>query len=140
MPHCTKCGTEVAEGAAFCPSCGQATSAAPAPAAKAGGLESNVAAALAYLWIVAILWLVLEPYSKDRFIRFHSFQALAFGIVAFVVSMILGFIPILGWIVGIFWSILVLILWLVCIFKAFSKEWFKLPIIGDFAEKQAGPA
>ena len=110
----------------------------PSGTTSTGGLESNVAGALAYLWIVAIIWLVLEPYNKDRFIRFHSFQAIAFGIVAFVVSFILGLIPILGWIVGVLWSILVLILWLVCIFKAFNKEMFKLPVIGDFAEKQAG--
>ncbi|MDA2914648.1 hypothetical protein MYX77_11990, partial [Acidobacteriia bacterium AH_259_A11_L15] len=72
--------------------------------------------------------------------RFHSFQALAFGIVAFVVSFILGFIPVVGWIVAIAWSLLVLVLWLVCLYKAFSKEKFKLPVIGDFAEKQAGGA
>jgi uncharacterized membrane protein len=103
-------------------------------------MEPHIAAALAYLWLVAIIWLVLEPYNKDRFIRFHSFQALALGVVAFVVNMILAVIPFLGWIVGAFWSLAVLLVWLFCIFKAFNKEWFKLPVIGDFAEKQAGPA
>lgn len=142
MPFCAKCGAQVADGVAFCPACGaqQGAAAAGTGGVKAGGLEPHIAGALAYLWIVAIIWLILEPFNKDRFIRFHSFQSLAFGIVAFVVSVVLGLIPILGWIIGIFWSLGVLILWLVCIFKALNKEMFKLPVIGDFAEKQAGPA
>ena len=139
MPHCTKCGAMVPEAVAYCPNCGQAqaTAAAAATEAKAGGLQSNVAAALAYLWFTAILWLILEPYNKDPFIRFHSFQAIAFGLVAFVVSVVLGMIPFLGWVIGALWSILVLILWLLCIFKAFNRERFKVPVIGDFADKQA---
>jgi len=142
MSFCAKCGAQVADNVAFCPACGaqQGAAAAGSGSVKAGGLEPHIAGALAYLWIVAIIWLILEPFNKDRFIRFHSFQALAFGIVAFVVSVVLGLIPVLGWIIGIFWSLGVLILWLVCIFKAFNKEMFKLPVIGDFAEKQAGPA
>jgi uncharacterized membrane protein len=140
MAFCAKCGTQVAEGVGFCPSCGAAQGAGPSGGTQAGGLEPHIAAALAYLWLVAIIWLVLEPYNKDRFIRFHSFQALALGVVAFVVNMILAVIPFLGWIVGAFWSLAVLLVWLFCIFKAFNKEWFKLPVIGDFAEKQAGPA
>lgn len=140
MAFCAKCGTQVAEGVAFCPSCGAGQSAGASGGAKVGGMESNVAAALAYLWLVAIIWLVIEPYNKDRFVRFHSFQAIGLGVVAFVVSFVLGFIPFLGWIASAFWGLAVMLAWLFCIFKAFSKEWFKLPVIGDFAEKQAGPA
>lgn len=102
-------------------------------------MDTNIAAALAYVWFVAILWLVLEPYSKDRFIRFHSFQALAFGVVAFVINVILGFIPILGFLVSIPLDIVLVLIWAFCIFKAFSREWFKLPAIGDWAMQQAGP-
>ena len=65
---------------------------------SSGGLSPNVAALLAYLlWIPAILWLVMEPYNKDRFIRFHSFQALFLGLAWFALSIILTMIPILGW-------------------------------------------
>ena len=138
MPQCSKCGTSVPEGTGFCPNCGQAVAGAAAPAAQTGGMESHVAAALAYFWITAILWLVMAPYNKDRFVRFHSFQALALGIVWFVISIVLGMIPILGWLILIFLPLIILIVFLLCIFKAYSKEWFKLPIIGDWAEKQAG--
>ena len=148
MAHCTKCGAMVADGAGFCGSCGQPQSAggasAPgagspgAPSTQVGGMDSNIAAALAYLWLVAIIWLVMEPYNKDKFIRFHSFQALAFGVVSIVINIGLGFIPLLGWIIALPVSLLILVMWVVCLFKAFSKEWFKLPLIGDWAMQQAG--
>ncbi len=144
MAFCVKCGGAVADGAGFCAACGAAqgatagTPAPGAPAASTGGMESNITAALAYLWITAIIWLVIEPYNKDRFIRFHSFQALAFGVVAFVIQIALGMIPFIGWIIAVPVSLLILLVWVVCLFKAFSKEWFKLPIIGDWALQQAG--
>jgi uncharacterized membrane protein len=112
----------------------------PAPAAS-GGLEPNVAALLAYLlWIPAILWLVLEPYNKDRFIRFHSFQALFLGVAWIGVSIVLSLIPILGWIILAFLPLIVLAVAIILAIKAYNKAWFKLPVIGDIAEKQAGPA
>lgn len=145
MAFCTKCGATVVDGSGFCGSCGAAQgSSAPAPgaggapSAASGGLESNITAALAYLWITAIIWLVIEPYNKDRFIRFHSFQALAFGVVSFVVQIALSLIPLIGWLIAIPVSLLILLVWVFCIFKAFSKEWFKLPVIGDWALQQAG--
>ena len=106
--------------------------------AKPGGLDANIAGALAYLWIVAILWLVIEPFNKNPFVRFHSFQALAFGVSAFVIQIVLGFIPIIGWLMMIPVSLAILVIWLLCMFKAFSNQKFKLPVIGDWAEQQAG--
>ncbi len=146
MAFCSKCGAQIADGTAFCGSCGAAqagtgaaaSSAPPAPSSTVGGMESNITAALAYLWITAIIWLVIEPYNKDRFIRFHSFQALAFGVVSFVIQIALSLIPFIGWLIAIPLSLLILLVWVFCLFKAFSKEWFKLPIIGDWALKQAG--
>jgi uncharacterized membrane protein len=112
-----------------------------APAGGSTGLESNIAAVLAYLlWIPAILWLVIEPYNKDRFLRFHSFQALFLGLAWFVISIVLTFIPILGWIILIFLPLVAIGVAIYCAYKAYNKERFKLPVIGDMAEKQAGPA
>ncbi len=105
---------------------------------KSGGLDSNIVAALAYFWITAILFLVLEQFNKDRFVRFHSFQALAFGVAVFIIQVVLGFIPIIGWLILLPFSFVVLLVWLFCMFKAFSNEKFKLPGIGDWAEQQAG--
>ena len=109
----------------------------PPPPFSSGGLEPNVAAALSYLWITAIVFLVVEPFNKDPFVRFHSFQSLFFGIASLVVSIVLAMIPILGWIALIFLPFVILVIWIILVVKAYQKEWFKLPIIGDFAEKQA---
>jgi len=107
-------------------------------ASPAGGLTPNVAAALAYIWLLAIVWLLLEPYNKDRFVRFHSFQALGLGVAWFVIAMGLSFIPFIGWMVQGLFQLVMFVVWVVCLFKAFQNEKFKLPIIGDFAEQQAG--
>ena len=144
MAFCAKCGKEVAEGAAFCPGCGAPQSASATPAAGApaasGGLEPHVAAALGYIWIIAIIWLVVEPYNKDRFIRFHAFQALGLCVVWLVGWFVLALIPFLGWIAAIFWPLVIFVTWVICVVNALQKKWFKLPLIGDFAMQQAGPA
>lgn len=151
MAFCAKCGAQVADGTPFCGSCGAAVGgAAPVVATSTGGgLTPNVAGALAYVTIIpAILFLVMEPYNKDRFIRFHSFQCLFFAATMFVASivvMILGFIlafvPVLGWILDlILWATLWLgsiALVIFLIYKAYNNEKFMLPVIGNLAEQQA---
>ncbi|NYF81378.1 DUF4870 domain-containing protein [Granulicella arctica] len=118
------------------------------PAAPSSGLSDNSAAALAYLTIIpAIIFLIIEPYNKIPLVRFHSIQCLALGVVSFalqvgltILSIFLHFIPL----VGILFSLIhlavflvIFVAWLMAIIKASKGEWFKLPIIGDFAEKQA---
>ncbi len=111
----------------------------PPSGSSGGGLEPNIAALLAYIfWVPAILWLVMEPYNKDRFIRFHSFQALSLGIAWIALSIVLSFIPILGWILLLFLPLVALGVMILCAYKAYNKEMYKLPMLGDFAEKQAG--
>ena len=112
----------------------------PQSTTQVGGLDVNVAAALSYFLIIAIVWLVLEPYNKNRFIRVHAIQAIGLAVVSMGLSIVLGMIPILGWIALIFLPFLIFAAAVLCAVKAFRNEWFKLPVIGDFAEKQAGPA
>ncbi len=88
MAFCASCGTQMADNAAFCPNCGKAASqrcSAPLPhrrrpqsaGAPAAPLEENVAGMLAYFTIIpAIIFLLIEPYNRNRFVRFHSFQCL----------------------------------------------------------------
>ncbi len=111
---------------------------APQPTTTAApGLADNVAGALAYVTIIpAILFLVLEPYSRKPFIRFHAFQCIALAVVAFASSIIM-IIPILGWIIGLLMMPVLFVAWLLCIIKASQGKLFKLPLIGAFVENMA---
>ena len=120
----------------------------PPPVSAASGLSDTAAAALAYVTIIpAIIFLVLEPYNKKPFIRFHSFQSIGLAVIwvvvwiaVMIVHSILHFIPLIG-LLFIFVDLAVaavfFIAWLMCIIKATQGQWFKLPVIGDFALKQS---
>ncbi len=137
------------EDAAYCPGCGRPAKSTLRAEGKVGVFPENIAGALAYFTIVpAILFLVLEPYKRSRFIRFHSFQCLALwvasliiGVVLKVAALVLLIIPILGplliWLLSTVIGLALFILWVVLIVKALQGEAFILPIIGDFAEQQA---
>ena len=112
--------------------------------ASGGGLTDNMAGMLAYVTIVpAILFLVLEPYNRKRFVRFHSFQMIFFSVAWIVIWIALSFagmIPVLGWLTLLIWPLLGLgglILWIILLVKANQGQMFKLPVVGDLAEKQA---
>ncbi len=110
------------------------------------GLDPKVAAALAYLmgWLTGILFFLLE--RENRYVRFHAMQSIvgfgaicaagmALGVLAvlsvFVADGGVGFFATLAqlvWVVG-------LIAWLICLFKAYSGERWKLPLAGDIAER-----
>ena len=168
MAFCPKCGNQLADNAAFCPNCGAAVghagaagSAAPppppppaesygAPTVSAAPLAENVAGALAYVTIIpAIVFLLIEPYNRNRFVRFHSFQCLfvavaliVVDIALYIISAIFHLVPVIGWFVAaLMWplyALAILALWLLLVIKAYQHEIYKLPVIGDLAEKQAG--
>jgi len=145
MAFCSACGAQMPEGAVACPACGKSTSTSPAVVTSTtGGMSDNVAGLLAYITIIpAIIFLVIEPYNRNRFIRFHAFQNIFFHVAWFVLWVVLamvGHIPVFGWLTLLVWPLVGLggfILWLVLILKAYQGQKFKLPIIGDMAEKQA---
>ena len=147
MSFCVNCGAQLPENTNNCPGCGRPVQsvgggAAAAPAhASAGGLADNVAGMLAYITIIpAIVFLVVEPYNRNRFIKFHAFQSLFYWIQVAVVMFVMPFvvwIPVLGVLV---WSLVCLaevILWVLLLMKSFNGIIWKLPVIGDIAEKQA---
>jgi uncharacterized membrane protein len=104
----------------------------------AGGLSDNTAGALAYVTIIpAIIFLVLAPYNRKPFIRFHAIQEL--GLFVFMVCLhFLAIIPILGWIAYIVGAIAAVVVWVICIYKASQGSAFKIPVIGDIAAQQSG--
>ena len=113
-------------------------------ATSPSGLSDNAAGGLAYVtFIPAIIFLVLAPYNRISYVRFHSWQSIFLGIAYLIVDavmMILGRIPVLGWSTLFIWPLVALgffIIWIIVLIKAFNGERFKLPILGDLAEKQA---
>lgn len=97
------------------------------------GLADNVAGALAYVTIIPpLLFLVVEPYNRRPFVRFHSFQSIGLCLVWIVVSMVWVF-PVVGWIVGAFLHLILFCAWVVCVVKAYRGELFALPLLGKFS-------
>jgi len=101
------------------------------------GLEENVAGFLCYLFgfITGIVFLVVE--KKSSFVKFHAMQSTITFLSLFVISFIIGMIPIIGLLVYPIW-ILSLILWLLLMIKALRGERYSLPIVGKMAEEKAG--
>jgi uncharacterized membrane protein len=99
------------------------------------GLDENVAGFLCYLlgFITGIVFLVVE--KKSRFVNFHARQSTITFLSLFVISLILGFIPIIALLVYPIW-ILSLILWLLLMIKALRGERYLLPIVGKMADEK----
>jgi uncharacterized membrane protein len=103
------------------------------------GLSDNAASGLAYFTLIpAIIFLVVAPYNQKASIRFHCWQSIFLGIACIVIDVILTMIPFVGWIILPLFGLAILILWILCIMKAFNGQRFVIPVIGPFAEKQAG--
>ena len=113
------------------------------------GIQANMAALLSYLagWITGLIFFLVE--KDNKFVRFHAMQSiLVFGAVSAIWIMIalfssfaltinvyflwsfLGLVSMIVWIVA-------LVLWIVLMIKAYQGEKFKLPIVGDLAEKNS---
>jgi len=154
---CSKCGTENPEDAKFCSKCGAGMGAgatgtedAIKPETESStGMSANVAGLLCYVagWITGIVFVVLE--KKSTFVKFHAWQSImAFGaltVVQIILSIISGiafstfafglwrFMNVLGVLV---WVIAVG-LWIALIITAGTGKMWKVPLAGDWAEKQA---
>jgi uncharacterized membrane protein len=143
MAFCSGCGAQMVDGATVCAACGKAQSvgggaaAAPATSATTSGLNDNVAGLLAYLFIPAIIFLVVERFSKNKFVRFHAFQGLFLGLTSIVGHTVLTFIPVLGWIILPFFSLAIFIIAVIAAIKAFQNQKWQIPVIGPLAQKQA---
>ena len=155
MAFCANCGSQV-EGR-FCAKCGAPVAAEanggftppppPAASVQAPGLTENVASALCYLLtiVTGVLFLVLEPYNKNKTVRFHAFQAIFLGLawIAFLVVLEIfsSAFSFMGWFFLFtlhrlaYLAFLALIVMLM--YKAYQGQKWVLPVIGPLAENQA---
>ena len=133
----------------------QVSSQPPVQAGKSStGLDENIAALLSYVfgWVSGLIFFLIE--KDSRLVRFHAMQSLLFNvlvgvvavalwIVLFIVFLVVGYISgalatilslvsILVWLV---FGVVILAGWVLCLVKAFQGQYFKLPVIGNFAEK-----
>jgi uncharacterized membrane protein len=112
--------------------------------ATQSGLSDSAAGGLAYITIIpAIIFLIVEPYNRSSFVRFHAWQCIFLTIGCVVIDIALSILlrlPFLGLMALLIWPLFGLaffIVWILALIKAFGGQRFKLPIIGDLAEKQA---
>jgi uncharacterized membrane protein len=164
MAFCASCGAQV-EGK-FCAKCG-ATVEAPAgtppgtgapppssyvaPPAATAGMTDNVASLLCYLvgFVTGILFLVIEPYNKNRAIRFHAFQSIFLNVawvavliaLSILTSILLAVSFSMFALIGLLHMVInlsFLALWIYMMVAAYQGKQVELPVIGALAKKQAG--
>ena len=102
------------------------------------GLDENVAGLLCYVlgWISGLVFILIE--RENKFVRFHAIQSIyVFGVIT-VASIVLGWIPVLGFVLGPLIGLLGVVLWIVLMIKAYQGEMFKLPWVGNLVEKKLG--
>jgi len=122
------------------------------------GLDANITALLGYIiWIIALIALIME--KENRFVRFHSIQSLLYHAAIIVVMIALGIIGmflgvasavagssggaiggLFGGLIGLIWMVVFLAYLAGLIYaavQAYGGKWFKLPMVGNMAEKWA---
>ncbi len=107
------------------------------------GMQANVAAGLSYLlgWITGIIFFFTE--KTNNFVRFNAMQSILFFGGLTVLNIILriasgvspGFLGLLFTCVLGLLSLVGFVGWLVLLINAFQGKYFKLPIVGDYAER-----
>jgi uncharacterized membrane protein len=157
LPFCSHCGSEL-QGR-YCAKCGAPAPGAPGPAPaqppspattlSLPGLTDNVAAALCYLGLVltGVLFLFLEPYNRNKTIRFHAFQSIfawiGIMIASAAVRIVFGTIldgPHTYWLLDLIWGAFdvgAIALWLALMYRAYLGERWVAPVVGEMAERFA---
>jgi uncharacterized membrane protein len=153
MAFCDNCGTRIQDGAKFCPSCGNATGAAnlqtrqgtgaippmPPQYAEMGDAEANKGMAI-IAYILFFIPLLTGAHNTSPFVKYHTNQGtvlflagLAYGVAYGILSIILVFIPIIGWLLIALLPFAPLVLGVIGIVNAAGGKMKPLPVIGGFS-------
>jgi uncharacterized membrane protein len=146
MPFCTQCGTSIGDKDQFCASCGARQTVSSTPPGKdfLGEVPPRTAALLCYIpligWIPAIFVLASARFRHDRETRFHAFQGLYLFVAWLMVDWVLKPFFRGAWFFSVYSFIglakaLLFGAWIWMIVKVSQHETFKLPVLGDLAEK-----
>ncbi|HVA69339.1 MAG TPA: DUF4870 domain-containing protein [Candidatus Binataceae bacterium] len=111
---------------------------------EASRQPNNVIAAVTYLgfFVTGIIFLYLEPYSQDDYVRFHARQSIGFSVLWFAVEIVFGvFIAVLPHALGALLggildlvNVVLAIFWLFLIYKAYSGERYRIPELADIVD------
>jgi uncharacterized membrane protein len=105
--------------------------------AAGSGMAENVASGLSYVltWLTGLIFFLVD---KRPEVRFHAMQSIAYGVLWTLIAVVRPYMP--GPIGALFGIVLFafFIGWIVLMIQGFQGKHFKLPVIGDFAEQQAG--
>ncbi len=109
------------------------------------GMDAKVAAGLSYVlgWITGLIFFFME--KQNRFVRFHAMQSIIFfggiSVVQILLNIIerldIPFLPLVAACIGGLLGLVTLVGWIVLMINAFQGKYFKLPVVGDYAEKYA---
>ena len=122
------------------------------------GLDENIASLLAYIagWVTGLIFFLIE--KNSRLVRFHAMQSILLNVLVIIVAIVVGIVIsilvlILGQLSGalagiasllsvLFWLVFglaVVVAWVMCMIKAYGGNMYKLPIIGEYADKFSAP-
>jgi len=163
MPYCTQCGTQAGADDRFCGKCGArqpgnpSNDGAPNPYRPAGnadwasGISPKNASLLCYIpwlgWIAAVMVLASQRFKRDTVegpeVRFHAFQGLYLFVAWLIVDWILSPMLSFSWggshmfprPLGALLHLVILAAWIMMIIKVSQSEHYRLPIIGEMAER-----
>jgi uncharacterized membrane protein len=100
------------------------------------GLQENIASALCYVfgWVSGLVFYLID---SRKTVRFHALQSILVYVALMIIYIIFWFIPVIGWLINVLVGIAAFILWIMLILKAYQGQTWKLPVIGNMAEKWA---
>ena len=105
--------------------------------AAGSGMAENVASGLSYVltWLTGLIFFLVD---KRPEVRFHAMQSIAYGVLWTLIAVVRPYMPgFIGALLGIV-LFAFFIGWIILLIQGFQGKHFKLPVIGDFAEQQAG--
>lgn len=100
--------------------------------------EGKTTAIIAYLTLIGlIIAFVMNSDKKNSFASFHIRQSLGIGLTGLALGVV-GVIPILGWLISIFGSLFLIVLWIIGFIGALNGQRKAVPLLGEKYQEWLG--